>query len=461
MSTPAPTAARRLGPVVLATVPAWFAPAVAAVALAAAASLEGRPAGLGLTLTLWAVLAAVAAVTRRSAWSSVAWIVAAALCAMATLRAATWVVVLSVLLALVLAAGAAAGARTWRSLGQAWGLWILNLIPGPVLVFLLVARRAGSGVLARVAPGLRGAVVALPLLLVFGALFAAADAAFAEILDDLGGRFVDIDAPWERAGIALLVVAGAGSLLTGAHARHVDSVAPAARTLARGDWVVVLGSLAALFAAFVAVQLTTLFGGHDHVLRTAGLTYSQYAREGFGQLVAVAALTLVVIAGARRWARRDSSRDERLLRALLGLLCALTLVVLASALKRLGLYMDAYGATRLRLFAEFEILALAGVFGLVIAAGLARSAAWLPRAVVTGVGVAWLAFALSNPDGRIASRNLAGGPIDLYYLSELSADAAPALARSRICVSVSDDDGVAGFNLARRRARGSAGRCGR
>ena len=57
----------------------------------------------------------------------------------------------------------------------------------------------------------------------------------------------------------------------------------------------VLWLVVALFAAFVVLQLAYLFGGRD-TLSVAGLTYSDYARRGFFELVAVAVLagTLVV-----------------------------------------------------------------------------------------------------------------------------------------------------------------------
>ena len=58
-----------------------------------------------------------------------------------------------------------------------------------------------------------------------------------------------------------------------------------------------------LFALFVAVQLRVLFGGAAYVQRTTGLGYGEYARQGFVQLLAVAALTLTVIGVAAR--RRD------------------------------------------------------------------------------------------------------------------------------------------------------------
>ena len=73
-----------------------------------------------------------------------------------------------------------------------------------------------------------------------------------------------------------------------------------------------------LFALFVAVQLAVLFGGDGYVRATAALTYAEYARSGFAQLVAVAALTLAVAALAfwvsdpdRRIAAHNVERFER------------------------------------------------------------------------------------------------------------------------------------------------------
>jgi hypothetical protein len=130
----------------------------------------------------------------------------------------------------------------------------------------------------------------------------------------------------------------------------------------------------------------------------------------------------------------------------------LTLVVLASAFTRLDLYMEAYGFTRARLTAEATILWLGGVFALLLAAGALRRTGWLPRATVALAAAGLLAFAISNPDRRIAERNLERtGPVDERVLRSLSADAAPALPcrlRERL-----DPDGLVGFNLARTRAR--------
>jgi Domain of unknown function (DUF4173) len=209
-----------------------------------------------------------------------------------------------------------------------------------------------------------------------------------------------------------------------------------------------------------------LFGGDGYFLKTAGVTYAEYAREGFAQLVVVSLLTLAVVAGALRWAR--AGRDARLLRSLLAALCVLALVVLASALHRLNLYEQAFGFTRTRLAVDAFLLFNGALFVLVIAALAAGSRAWLPRATVALAAAGALAFWTSDPDRRIATHNVERfektGSIDVRYLSRLSADAVPALVRlpqplrDRAVAPqrrrlAREGDGFAGANLARAAAR--------
>ena len=98
--------------------------------------------------------------------------------------------------------------------------------------------------------------------------------------------------------------------------------------------------------------------------------------------------------------------DVRWLRVSLGLLCALTLVVVVSALHRMQVYQEAYGFTQARLVVDvFE-----GWLGVVVLAvaisGLVRWGTWVPRfALVTGV-VGLLGIAAINPDAWIARHNI-------------------------------------------------------
>jgi hypothetical protein len=108
-----------------------------------------------------------------------------------------------------------------------------------------------------------------------------------------------------------------------------------------------------------------------------------------------------------------------------------------------------YGFTRLRFAAHAALLYFAALFCLVL---LTRS----PRAIVGLTAGAVLAFALADPERRIAEHNVERyertGKIDAGYLLTLGPDATPALAGvvPPPCLS---DDGIAGLNLARAAAR--------
>jgi hypothetical protein len=451
---------------------AWCGPALLALAAMAALALPGHPAGLGLALAGAGTGALVAAATgARGRFALGCWLGALLLALVPAVRDADWVVAVALLAALGLAAVAGASGRTWGALGGAVGRVATGLAPGPVVVLALVARRAAGRRWSRLAPVARGLLLAGALLLAFVPLLMAADAAFAALLGDLFAWEVTLDRPWARAGVALLVLAVGGALLA-AHARPArvaTAAAPPRRRLGRVEWAIALLALDLTLAAFVAVQAAVLFGGHDLILRTDGLTYAEHARRGFFELEAVAALTLGVVAATARWARREGPGEERLARLLLGLLCALTLVVLGSALQRLWLYVDAFGATRLRFSVQAQLLWLAAVFAAVLVGGAWRVEHRLPRALVVISALGALLFAASDPDRRIAERNVDRwadtGRLDVRHANLLSADAAPALAAlpEALAACATEDvraalaapDGVAGANLARSAARGA------
>jgi hypothetical protein len=322
-------------------------------------------------------------------------------------------------------------------------------------------RRAGLGRLVA------AILVSVALLIVFVALFAGADPVFARVVSTVtptlnGGTVFR----WIFS-VAVFVpgTLGACFLLASPRPSTVDSSPE--RSWRRVEWALPAGTLVAVFAAFVAVQFTVLFGGADHVLTTENLTFAQYARTGFWQLLTVTVLTLLIMAAVARKAHRSTATDRLWLRGLLGALAVLSLVVVASALARMWTYEQAYGFSRLRVLVSVCELWLGLVFLLVLAAGIRLSAParWLPQAVV-GTGVAaLLALAALNPDQFIADRNvdryLQSGKVDLDYLSTLSVDAVPALDRlpepQRSCVlsPIMADapsfatDGLRGWTLAR------------
>ena len=416
---------------------------IAGAAVVAAAMIPSGPPGIGLLIAGCAIAGAVAAARpRRLDADSLAFSAAAlAFLAMAAIFDAPWVILVDVLAAAACSAIAVTGAQTWtavltapfRVAAQAFN------VPG---VMLRALPRGRFGIERGAAARALG--LSTVLLVTFGALFTSADAAFARIAEDVLLPDIGAELLPARVLTGLLVLAGAGALVltglrpspvTGEKSRFsIDPFAPSSvrrdrgpRALSTIEWALPLALLNALFAAFVVVQIAVLFGGHRQVLETSGLTYAEYARAGFFQLVVIAALVLGVVAASVKVVKEH----RRLLKVLLGVLCVLTLVVLASALRRMDLYESAYGLTRIRVAVYAVDLWLAGLFTLVVVAGAANRASWLPRAVVALTVAGLLAFNVSNPDARIAESGVerwrATGEIDAYYLSTLSADGLPPL----------------------------------
>jgi hypothetical protein len=356
-----------------------------------------------------------------------------ALFGVSVVRAAEWLDWLCGLVGLLTGLLTVTNGKTWTGL-------LAGVIAGPA-----ASVRTFTWTLRGLRPPVRGrrlalgraavvAVISVAVLAVFGALFASADPVFGGLVAGLvpsfevGPLIVRLILFGIICGLALV-----GACLAAQEPR-LDEMAPGGgKSRARLEWAVPLAALVALFACFVGVQLVVLADGARHVLKTAGLTYADYARQGFWQLLAVSALTLLVIAAVAQVAARESKSDRATLRWLLGALCVLALLVVASALRRMWLYEQAYGFTRLRLLVQFTEGWLGLTFVLVCAAGGRLRASWLPRTVVATGALTLLALATVNPDGFIAGRAVDRfthtGRIDVGYLSGLSPDAAPALSK--------------------------------
>ncbi|MFI8352968.1 DUF4153 domain-containing protein [Streptomyces cyaneofuscatus] len=419
--------------------PPLIPPAVLWAALATAvlsALLLGD--GLGVNLLIVAVPAALAAAfaaraagRRLRPWTATWALGGLALLAVPALRDAGWPTFLAVVSAFALGSLALHGSRSW--LGVLIGsVGIVDSVAAGVRWGWRGVRERADDSRGRWGTAVRTTAVAVGLLVVFGTLFASADAAFADLLGRLTPDVSIVDGPL-RTFLFLVGLVGAlaAARTAAAPVRWDGLTVKAGKPRGRTEWALPLIVLDLLFAAFITLQLVVLLGGYDKVREKTGLDHAEYARQGFWQLLWATLLTLVVIALALRWAPRGGSRDRTLVRAVLGTLCVLTLVVVASALRRMDLYVAEYGLTRLRISVAAMELWLGVVFVLILAAGV-FGARFLPRAIAVSAAAAVLAFGAISPDAVVAEQNVQRfeddrTSIDIDYLKDLSADAVPAL----------------------------------
>jgi hypothetical protein len=430
-----PTSFQRRWPLrTIAASPGALLVVIAAALIAALTIPLDRP-GLGWLITACASaggLVIVGAKDARAPKASVAWGAAVlVLLGVGTIRASGWLFALCVLAAVGCAALSAAGARTFTGIPIA--VW--SLVAAVFRALPWARRGAARAKLGDDGTALRLAAsvgLGLVLLIVFGALFASADPAFERVIS---AASPDFKASSVVRSIFLFFLFGSGLLgavfLLANPSTLGEIGAKAPKTVRRLEWAVPVGAVLVAFGAFVAVQLAVLFGDRDYVMRTVGLTFAQYARRGFWQLLVVTLLTLVVIAVAARKAPRVDLGDRIVLRVLLGALAVGALVVVASALWRMSVYEQAYGFTRLRVFVSAFEIWLGALFVLVLVAGVKLRAAWLAQAVVATWVLTLIGLAVLNPDRFIADQNVARyhrtGSLDAWYLSTLSSDAAPTL----------------------------------
>lgn len=280
---------------------------------------------------------------------------------------------------------------------------------------------------------LRGAAIALPLLLVFGSLLASADARFERLL---GGLFsFSVPTLVGHVAFSLLVAWLCGGVLRtmtlGGDAPGPVFHRPASLSLGIVEAGIVLGLLDLLFLAFVAVQLPYFFGTAELIQGPGSTSFSEYARRGFFELVTVAGLVLPLLLFADWIVRKESPVHTRLFRWLAGAQVALLFVIMGSGLHRMRLYQDAYGLTELRLYTTAFMLWLGVVFGWfawTVLRGKRERFAW---GALTMALEAIVILHVVNPDATIvrvnASRADAALRFDGSYAASLSADAVPPL----------------------------------
>ena len=297
---------------------------------------------------------------------------------------------------------------------------------------------------------MRGIVIAMPILFVFGALFSSADLIFARKLDNLFA-FLSLEKLGETIfrGVYILLMAYllagifnyAGNLSQ--NEKQIGKDKPIlAPFLGFTEAAIILGSILLLFGAFVLIQFQYFFSGQANI-SLEGFTYSEYARRGFGELVAVAALSLMLFQVLSVITRRQTSGQKRVFSGLGIGLVALVIIILISSFQRLYLYEAAYGFTRSRAYAHVFIIWL----GILLLTVVVLEVLNRQRALAAAALIILMGFVVSlnflNVDAFIAHQNIHfavnGKELDTTYLSSLSNDAVPTLVNNYSTANLSPE----------------------
>lgn len=316
--------------------------------------------------------------------------------------------------------------------GLARGVGAVVVGPFVVLISLKAAdQEAGSGRGMRVAVATaKGLLLALPLTILFGGLLVGADARFESLVqgvfavpfEDLFPHLFRIGMlSWPMAGI--LYFALESPKVTSLESHRFPS-------LGTVEVTTILTVLNLLFVTFVAVQGRNLFAGNHWISTTEGATYADYARRGFFQLVAVCTLSLPVLLVLARSVEGDPAAIRRY-RPLARLQVGLLMLILASAVHRLWLYVGQYGLSLDRLHASAALFTIGVTLIWFVATVLREQPGRFLRGALVAGSITLGTMHLINPAAVVVrswvARGESGIPIDAEYLASLGNDAIPSL----------------------------------
>lgn len=193
----------------------------------------------------------------------------------------------------------------------------------------------------------------------------------------------------------------------------------------------VVSILSLLYLVFSVIQIMYLFVGNMQL--PEGYTYAEYAREGFFQLLAVSILNLIIVLVGLYF-----FKPSKVLKVVLTVMSLCTFIMIASSAMRMIIYIQYYYLTFLRILVLWSLVVLFLIFAGVIAY-IVKDSFPLFRYSMVVVTCLYLCLSFAHPDYWIAKVNLAGSEEtrseffegdafeDFYYLTTLSADAAPVM----------------------------------
>lgn len=288
-----------------------------------------------------------------------------------------------------------------------------------------------------------GLVIAIPLLIIMGLLLSSADMVFSDFL----GNILDVIVlPENFFGVLFMFVFGFFASFCGLCFMFEDAGNIKFNQKRNGEPIIaitIMAALSVMYLTFSVVQILYLFVGGFTL--PEGVTYAEYARTGFFQLLVVCVLNLIAVLVMKKRFKKNKVLD-----IILMIVSGCTYIMIASSAMRMIMYIRAYHLTFMRVFVLVALFTLAVLLGGVIVSIFKESFSFFRYGVLV-VSVIYILFAFSHSEYFIAKYNFAHSSdstltstqyknIDVSYISGLSSDAAPAIADYLAEKNISKDE---------------------
>lgn len=184
-----------------------------------------------------------------------------------------------------------------------------------------------------------------------------------------------------------------------------------------------------LFIGIQAIYFIDILGGS----LPTDFTYSDYARRGFFELLAVALINIVFIAVAKILSVKNENNKYMRIHIILNSI--LTLVLISVAFAKMYLYISTYGLTTLRIIPSVFMIFLCFVFAFIIMGEFKKSFPVTKLSFYAG-NILFVLLCLANIDAVVARYNLnayMNGNLpyyDIYDLRESDMAAMPVIYKA-------------------------------
>lgn len=294
--------------------------------------------------------------------------------------------------------------------------------------YALFHKKTGEGTSQsrKIGSVLLGLVIALPVLIILVPLLMSSDAAFSGMISKFGPENLVEAAGALIFGLCLFILVF-GRLL----ALQVVVRKPVAERTSGGvDTGVIISFLSAVVVVYLLYlfsQLSYFFGAFAGFL-PKDFSVAEYARRGFFEMTLICAINLLIVFLATLLCRKKNGKVPMAVRLLELFLCLFSLVLAATSLSKIIMYVDRFGMTWLRIHTAAFILFLAVVFLAVIARLFWKKVPYIKIAMAAAT-ILVLVSAFANVDRVIARHNVEGylsgkyASIDMDTISNLDSDA--------------------------------------
>lgn len=258
-----------------------------------------------------------------------------------------------------------------------------------------------------------GLLIAVPVLIIVIPLLISSDAAF----EGLVNKLPDIKVG-EMIVSVLFGLSIAFLLFTRQFAMKGERPKMSSKSVVKGiDPTVIITALTVISLAYVLYlvsQLAYFFNAFSGLLEE-GYTVAQYARRGFFEMTGVCIVNLAVAFFALFFCRSTGEDKKPLGVRLLSLfLCVFSLLLDATAMSKMVLYIKSYGMTRLRIVTSLFMIFLAVVFIAVSVHIFVKKTSYMKIAVAAAAVIVTVT-AFTGVERLIADYN-----VDAYLSGRLS-----------------------------------------